>query len=1171
MYKYLLNFFKYGDGNIKVNKPILAILILLILLIFMSTASAMEDNANNETQVLSAVNNNEIVAIDNTQEILSAGEPATFADLAVEVGDGGDKNLGGKIYTYDGSSAAGNSFITITQPGTIDGQGAVIDMDGAYFRLFKVNTDNVIFKNITFKNANFMEEGAVILFYQGGTVEDCTFVDNTAGSGAAGAVYFTGDGTVTNCNFTRNTASGNNAGAVYFNGIGTVTDSNFINNTAGGRLPVNGGAVYFAGAGSVTGSNFIGNNVTNGDGGAVYFYGDGTVTDCNFTNNSVSGYAGAVYFKYTGKLENSNFINNSAEMGNGAVYFSDPGSVNYCNFINNTAKNGGAGAVYFKRAGNVTNSNFTNNSAANTVVTNITGGGAIQFNTTANVDNCIFINNSAIDSVGGGAVYIGYSGNISNSNFNHNYAEGTKTHGGGGSNNGGGAVRFVGFGTVENCNFTNNYMHNASGGGAVYFIDGGNVIKSYFYNNTVINSSHGGGAIHFSGSSTVSYSNFTENHIMDSGGAIYFFDSGSVDNCNFINNEAWASGLGQGGGAIYFSSYNNVTNSNFTDNIAVSGGAIYFWSNFNVTKSYFTRNNATSIAGAILIYNAGKGDINDCNFTDNYGHTTGAVNAGQGSNMNIVNSNFKNNHASSQTSAGSINMASFSYGKLINCTFSGSFAGAAGVASLERADVIDCNFINNSAVYSAGALRFMKSGNVENCFFNNNSANTEAGAIQFSTSGTVNNSNFTNNKADNGGAIYFTDSGTVNNSNFTNNNASIGSAIYFSDNSYTRSIKNSILLNNRANSKSLTITRNNYTIEIIFKGNDNLLNAIYSSADVTFDNVDYWSVNGVTNTGANTISPSDLESGQNITVTVNKAGNIEENIMITGVNGNISFDITNGGDYIITAHHLEDSYYTDISATKMINDSAIDLTVFGATVIANVTPGAIGNVTFTVKNESGIVKTETINLDESIAELNLLDLDLGKYNITAVYNGYSSDTLEYLPSNNNISLDLSRYEPIIIIETENIHVGRTEVINITVNGKKDNNLIVYVNGEEYHVTDGELILDDLTEDIYYVTAFWEGDDKYMPGSNSSKFLVYNNYYITAHNKTILVNTVNITADSNINHEFFKDKMYFDIYFYPYNKLINLSFVGTLIIVPALKSNKGSCIISLFITENTHNN
>ncbi|WP_366443374.1 right-handed parallel beta-helix repeat-containing protein, partial [uncultured Methanobrevibacter sp.] len=460
----------------------------------MSTVSAMEDNANNETSVLSAVNNDEIVAIDNSQETLSAGQPATFADLTADVGDGGDKYLGGKIYTYEGGSSGVTTFIRINQPGTIDGQGAVIDANGAYFRLFRVDTNNVIFKNITFKNVNFMEEGPVILFNYGGTLEDCTFADNTAGSGAGGAVYFNGEGTVTNCNFTHNTASGNHGGALYFSTIGTVANCNFIDNSARGTPAGNGGAIYFTGQGTVINSNFRGNNATTKKGGAVYFTGqgtvtgcnftsnsaseggavyfenDGTVTYCNFTDNSVSGYAGAIYFKYTGMVNNSNFTNNIADKGNGAIYFSDPGSVDNSNFIHNIAKDGDGGAVYFKRSGNVTNSNFINNTALTLPQKTNGRGGAINFNNSDNavgrVENCNFNNNSA--KFIAGAIYVGKVGVILDSNFTNNFVF---------NGSGGGAVFFdtSSTGEIKRSNFENNnlttgkFTQGNPGGGAVYF------------------------------------------------------------------------------------------------------------------------------------------------------------------------------------------------------------------------------------------------------------------------------------------------------------------------------------------------------------------------------------------------------------------------------------------------------------------------------------------------------------------------------------------------------------------------------------------------------------------------------------------------------------------------------------------------------------------------------
>ncbi|WP_407431961.1 Ig-like domain repeat protein, partial [Methanobrevibacter sp.] len=1340
----------------------------------MGTASAMEDNANNETQVLSAVNNDEIVAIDNTQEILSAGQPATFADLAAEIGDGGDKNLGGKIYTYDGSSAAGNSFITITQPGTIDGQGAVIDMDGAYFRLFKVNTDNVIFKNITFKNANFMEEGPVILFYLGGTLEDCTFVDNTAGSGAAGAVYFTGEGSVTNCNFTRNTASGNNAGAVYFNGIGTVTDSNFINNTAGGSLPVNGGAVYFAGAGSVTGSNFIGNNVTNGDGGAVYFYGDGTVTDCNFTNNSVSGYAGAVYFKYTGKLENSNFINNSAEMGNGAVYFSDPGSVNYCNFINNTAKTGGAGAVYFKRAGNVTNSKFINNSAINKATTGITGGGAIQFNASANVTNCIFIGNRALNGNGGGAIYILNSANVNvkNSKFEKNYMSEIT---GSGSNAGGGAIFFESTttGSIDYCNFTDNYGLSGTGGGAINAKSSINVTNSNFKNNTFFDTTHGGGALYFVGGSNVVNCNFTDNSASSNGGAIYDIysqdkpDNLIVTNSNFVNNRANETENG-GGGAIYSSTYCIVDDCNFTYNSASKdGGAIYVGKG-EVSNSIFVNNEALSgTDGAVRI---GTGTVNNSNFTDNVANYAGAVGITSG---NITNCNFNNDHAGTTgavtLSSGTVDNCNFtgnyaynansgaisgsgcnvynsnfnnvyasgaggaigtSFGDVVNCSFTNIHGSSGGAIHQESGNVINCsftdiyatgdggaiqftnaglfssvnncnfenisskngrggsvfgagngevknsnftnssssgfggtvyfakettvdncnfvdsvtkginmyggtiymgsgdvknsNFTNSSTYNLGGAVYFKEEGSVENSSFtncsvirdnggavyfgatgsvknsnfnnnsagnlasavffkntgsvdysnftnnkvlgsigggavyfdeegsvnysnfNNNSASSSGGAVYFDAEGSVNYSNFTDNKASTfGGAVYFNTVGSVDKSNFKDNYARSGSAIYFNSaaSPQAKSVKNSNLLNNKARSTGLIINHDiRNIVKITFTGGDNFLNAIYSNSGIDFDNVTYWGVNGVNNTDTSSVFRSINEYGQNLTVTINHDGAVEQKNLVTDINGDVSLEITAAGHYLISATHPDDSYYTSITQTiefALLNTTT-DLEIEGTTAKAYVNPldtppYPSGYVTFTVTNESGVVKEGDAPVKSKewghgvLFEFDLSGLSLGKYNITAYYNG---DT-NYLPSSDNTSFELKQLNSTITIDKiYNIRVGEDEEIWYTINDDWFADNPVYVNGVKYDGEDGELVLENLPEGIYLVEIYYEGDDIYLPGYNSSTFAVVEDipYYVTVQDKTGILNQpVNITAVSNLKHDLLNGTMTFDIY------------------------------------------
>ncbi|WP_296888077.1 Ig-like domain repeat protein, partial [uncultured Methanobrevibacter sp.] len=1357
MYKYLLNFFKYGDGNIKLNKPILAILTLLILLIFIGTVSAMEDNANNETSVLSAVNNDEIVAINNSQEMLSAGQPATFADLAVDVGNGGDKNLGGKIYTYEGGSSVIGSFITISEPGTIDGQGAVIDANGANFRLFSVNTNNVIFKNITFKNVNSLQEGPVILFTGGGTLEDCTFADNTAGSGAGGAVYFTGEGTVKNCNFTHNAASGNHAGALYFYDVGTVINSNFIDNSASGTTSGNGGAIYFNSRGTVINSNFRGNNATTKKGGAVYFTGqgtltgcnftsnsaseggavyfenDGNVTGCNFTDNSVSGYAGAVYFKYTGMVNNSNFTNNIADKGNGAIYFSDPGSVDNSNFIHNIAKDGDGGAVYFKRSGNVTNSNFINNTALTPPQKTNGRGGAINFNNSDNavgrVENCNFNNNSAkfiagaiyvgkvgviLDSnftnnfvfngSGGGAVYFDTSstGEIKRSNFeNNNLTTGKFTQG----NPGGGAVYFGGsLSSLDYCNFTNNFVsNNCSGGGAVHFENFGNITNCNFASNYVTGKCQGGGAVHLLKSANIDNCNFTDNHIdyVDSnGGAIHDVNSNYGDMTNITNSNFYNNGASSAGGAVYiYHALGNVVGCNFTDNYALHGGAVHFelagnvdMSNFihnransggavdldnltgsvankkslNINNSNFTSNTAKNFAGAVFCHGANilnvensnfidnhgnrgngggaiytedeghisgsefinnsggyggavylqSGDVSGCNFTNNSGASGGAAYIYEQG--NIVDCNFVHNNATSDGGAAYIN----GQGTVDNCNFADNIAygkiNGGGAIYLVYGDVKSSNFNNNrayrggaiyffsssnigsvdnsnftncsssssgGAVYfntvgsvdnssfnncsstsgSGGAVFFNKVGSVDNSNFTNCSSSTFGGAVYFSNDGSVDKSIFTNCSSSSyggavyfsndgsvdksiftncsssgfGGAVYFNKAGSVNNSNFTCNRANAGSTIYLSSQSGsdTKSVKNSILLNNKARSYSLTFSRKGANAFITFAGGDNLLNAIYSGSDVDFDNVTYWGVYGVNNTDTSSVSRSSNEVGQNITVTINHDGDVVVRDMVTDVNGQVSFDLA-PGHYAISAVHPDDLYYTGISQSYDELDlypTVTNVSVNGLTAQARVEPSRVsGNVTFIVTNESGTVKNETVNIQSATREyayvnLDLSDLNLGKYNITAVYNGNN----RYLPSNNTTSFELVPVNSTVIIITDDIVIGDEELIEVKINDKVQP-ITIYVDGVPY---DGPnyrsyWVVPDLPVGIHRVEVYYPGNGKYLPATNSSSFAVIGNkdYYVTAHNNISLLNyPVNITADSDLPNTNLTKKMYFTIY------------------------------------------
>uniref|UniRef100_UPI0025FE6CA1 right-handed parallel beta-helix repeat-containing protein n=1 Tax=uncultured Methanobrevibacter sp. TaxID=253161 RepID=UPI0025FE6CA1 len=817
-------------------------------------------------------------------------------------------------------------------------------------------------------------------------IENLT-IKNAKFNGDGGAVYFAQSGMAINCNFTDNKVTGDysQGGAVYFYGDGNVTNCNFTDNTA-----KFGGAVYFNSNGDVTNCNFTNNSATS-EGGAIRFNSEGTVTNCNFTNNSATAHGGAVYFLNNGEVTHCNFNNNTANSGGfgGAVYFYGDGTVTNCNFTDNTANSGG-GAVYFLNKGEVLNCNFNNNIAE-------AFGGAIYFagDSTGEVLNCNFTDNTA--NYDGGAIYFAVGSNRE----------------------------------VLNCNFTDN---TAKHGGAIYFAVGstGEVLNCNFTDNTA---NFDGGAIYFAGDSTgeVLNCNFTDN-TANYGGAVYFLKNGEVLNCNFTNNTA-----NYDGGAIYFAggSTGEVLNCNFNNNSANSdGGAVYFNNNGEVLNCNFNNNSANSDGGAV--YFNSNGDVRNCNFNNNSANSDGGAVYFNNfkSNGDVRNCNFTNNSANRSGFGGAIWI---SYGTVENCNFINNSARYGGaIYFFEGGNVIKCNFTNNQAA-RAGAIIFedYSTGNVINCNFTNNQLD---GAIYFGGSGFVTNCSFTDNTATFGGAIEFSGfgSGFVTNCSFTDNKANFGSAIYFNkynsaDNTLT--ISNSILLNNRANDKTLDVVKNDNNITITFTGQNNLLNAIYSEGDVNFTNVTYWGANGKTNSGNSTIElfQSNKEAGQNITIAVIVNDKLVFNdVKVTDENGTIVLDINAGENYYITARHNTDSYYTE--AEKTISNMTFTVSVTSQTTTnktvnitakSNIKPEVMpGKLLFILPNCTEI--NATCASDGTWWAVHTFD-SIGDYEVNASYIGLDGVNI------NNATITINLIEANVSVDQSaiNLFVGENATVHAT--------------------------------------------------------------------------------------------------------------------------------------------
>ena len=308
---------------------VLMILFLLIFILSIPTISAGDNQ--------SVIEDN-IVLNSDYNNILSDAD-LTFDDLNTDISNTpeGQVLTLNNNYTFTSDDQHVNG-ITLNKAIVIDGAGHAID-GGNSARIFTISANNVVLKNIVFKNANSTNgAGGGALYITNGasnvSVDNSTFINNCH-SKNGGSIFWQGDnGTLTSSKFISNTA--NRGGAVYwFNDYGLINNTSFYSNSAN----VDGGAVYW--------NPYLGDDS------------NCRILNSNFTNNKAMQSAGAIYLGVSNVLINkSSFINNTASKNGGAVYI--PSTAINCQvtsslFINNTATDG-ANTISWQATGKITDS-----------------------------------------------------------------------------------------------------------------------------------------------------------------------------------------------------------------------------------------------------------------------------------------------------------------------------------------------------------------------------------------------------------------------------------------------------------------------------------------------------------------------------------------------------------------------------------------------------------------------------------------------------------------------------------------------------------------------------------------------------------------------------------------------------------------------------------------------
>ena len=234
----------------------------------------------------------------------------------------------------------------------IDGQGHTINANKKA-RIFNVQSNNVILKNINIINGNASSHGGAI-YWEGlnGTINNCIFKDCSSPN-SGGAILFKDTAKIEKSKFIGNRAYF--GGGVNFDEESHVIDCIFEDNYA----KYLGGGIYALGEIHISNSRFISNEA--GDGGGIYLEAPGTIEDSEFEKNNAIGYGGAITNEDMAMIKNSRFNKNTGKFA-GAIYFKGSGHVEHSSFSENSADLGGAVSIYSNNI-DIINGEFKYNAA----------------------------------------------------------------------------------------------------------------------------------------------------------------------------------------------------------------------------------------------------------------------------------------------------------------------------------------------------------------------------------------------------------------------------------------------------------------------------------------------------------------------------------------------------------------------------------------------------------------------------------------------------------------------------------------------------------------------------------------------------------------------------------------------------------------------------------------
>ena len=228
-----------------------------------------------------------------------------------------------------------------------------------------------------------------------------------------------------------------------------------------------------------------------------------------------------------------------------------------------------------------------------------------------------------------------------------------------------------------------------------------------------------------------------------------------------------------------------------------------------------------------------------------------------------------------------------------------------------------------------------------------------------------------------------------------------------------------------------------------------------------------------------------------VNVTVN-----DESYDVAIVDGKGTLTISNlvAGDYNISASYLGDDKYlsssnsTKFTISKLASSVAVDVDdiVVGEDAVIDVSVPCIvsGVVNVTVNGRS-----YNVAIVDGKGVLTISNLVAGDYDVNVNYAGDN----KYLPSSNSTKFTISKLPSSVLVNVDDIVVGEDAVVNVVLPDDANGNVTITVNGKNYVAVVkygvASVTISDLAKGNYNVSVKYSGDNKYLPGENTTQFRV----------------------------------------------------------------------------------